>query len=565
MPYAPETKRVNRSGTSAIAVHEQITDVFLFKTTYMMGEVIQTAMDAARTRGRKSAFPAALFWGLIVAERAAGSAPRLLRALEVKSTWQTISENYAAMTGGDRLPLRPPNRDQLDHFKQRLIDKRRLLDLDLLPALQEMFRRCALGQAWDHGNLLPGKECSFTRPAEEHMIYGDGTDIAPYSKVRTMADPWDPTGDRIPLGSRCKTGKPRIQSFYSDMSEDGKIARGVNMVSVHTWTAWGRIVLGTATAMRAELWPALEIIDAVAARAKDGVHSVVWDRAVTGWAVDYLMARHRIQVFGKAVARGEEKISDGANAKEEPADSPDGRSRFTLRKSMQEERARRLAVELGANRSADTIRLLRYDRLAKIHASTDPAPVGTNVYASPNGSLRASYGKTYYLTPVTHLTDDGLCRHELVVDDGSLYTVGSHPTEEYPVKEAHLPCQSSTAFKTAHGRWGRRNEYVIPCDHGAMPFTHTWEPRADRGAPDTPSPERVDPAGSELRPLARRDAEFTPFYSRRNDAESYNAWFKTTLPIHGRAASDSLRGQELDWLAAAVLNNSNTMSRRSRG
>jgi len=194
-----------------------------------------------------------------------------------------------------------------------------------------------------------------------------------------------------------------------------------------------------------------------------------------------------------------------------------------------------------------------------------PAPVGTNVYQSANGHLQASYGKTYYLPAVTHLTDTGVCRHELVIDDGSLYTVGTHPIEEYPVKEDHLPCQSSTAFQTASGRWGRRNEYVVPCEHGPVAYTHVWEPRAERGAPDTPSPERVDPAGSELRPLARRDPEFTPFCGRRSDAESYNAWYKGTLPIHGRAASESLRAQELDFLAAAVLNNSNTMSRRSRG
>ena len=88
--------------------------------------------------------------------------------------------------------------------------------------------------------------------------------------------------------------------------------------------------------------------------------------------------------------------------------------------------------------------------------------------------------------------------------------------------------------------------------------------RADCGAPDQPKPTRVDPAGSELRPLSRADETFKDAFSRRNDAESYNAWYKRTLPIHGRAASLTLEGQELDFLTAAILNNSVTMSRRDQ-
>jgi hypothetical protein len=49
---------------------------------------------------------------------------------------------------------------------------------------------------------------------------------------------------------------------------------------------------------------------------------------------------------------------------------------------------------------------------------------------------------------------------------------------------------------------------------------------------------------------------------RRNDAESYNQWFQTSLPHHGRAATLNVAAQGLDFLLAGLVNNSNTWHRR---
>ncbi|MGO4603668.1 hypothetical protein [Terrabacter sp. 2YAF2] len=172
MPHDPETTRNDRSGASTVPVYEQITQVFLFETTYTMGGVIQAAVDAPLTCGRKFGFPATLLWGLLVGQRAAGSTPRLLHELRVKSTWRAICENYAAMTGGDQLPPEPPNHDEFEDFMLRMLTP------DLLIALYDMLRRCALGQAWEYRDLMPGLHCSFLLTAQTNMVYGDATCVA---------------------------------------------------------------------------------------------------------------------------------------------------------------------------------------------------------------------------------------------------------------------------------------------------------------------------------------------------------------------------------------------------
>src|SRR6478609_399908 len=302
MPYAIETEGYDRSGTNRIGEREQMLDLFRFAPLYQLGETIEAVLEQSRKagsgrgRGRRSSFPATLQFGLLVSARAYTSVPRVVRALADDGTWRQIRERYFSATG-QQLPLRPPNRDQLDHFKERISTRAVLIEL------QDMFRRCAIAQARDHGNLNPSRARDHTRPSDANSIYGDGTDIAPYSKVLTVADPFDPTRQRI-LGSRAKDpGRAKVQKIHSDMTEDGKNMRGVNMVSAHTWTPWGRVVLGTATALRAEQWAALDLIDAVATRAGEGLHTVIWDRAITGWSVDYLMASYGVQVLGKSVGK----------------------------------------------------------------------------------------------------------------------------------------------------------------------------------------------------------------------------------------------------------------------
>jgi hypothetical protein len=151
-----------------------------------------------------------------------------------------------------------------------------------------------------------------------------------------------------------------------------------------------------------------------------------------------------------------------------------------------------------------------------------------------------------------------------------------------------LRCSSNTPFPRADGKWGTRSSYRITCPHGDTEFLHTWEPVGTRHTPGGGSKNRapLDPVGWRLRPLSRADdlaawynaptgtvdhfndedgaRPFSDIYSRRNDSESYNEWFQQSLQHHGRAMSLQRAAQELDFLLAAVLNNSITWANRRR-
>lgn len=601
MPHAPETARWDRSGTSKVSNEEQMANLFAFEPLYLMGEIVQQLLDEHRTRGRRASFPATLLFGVAVSARITTSVPESIRLLGNGRLWDTIRYRYREMTGHE-LPAGPPNKDQVDHFRERI------LELGAIPLLQAMFRRCAIGQAWAHGNLLPGSSCDFTNPDERNAVYGDGTMLKAFSDVRTIPDPYDPTRRRV-LGSRA--GKPeraRIQNFTTDLSEDDKTGRGVNFVAAHTWTQYGRVVLGTAPAMRAEQWAALELLESVGDLAGGGMHHVIWDRAITGWSVDYLMGRYGAQVLGKSVAQREitdqttsRSIYDASGAasddphfagdlddplSDDAWDEPPAAARFVLNWKHITEKSRRLAAELGAEPTTQTLHVLRQDQLAARFHNKEPLPVGTNLYETSRNSYDAVYGKTYWPAPASHTTPAGrACVHRLVIDDGSLYLVGSDPELDYAVKEQHLPCVRSTRSQSAEETWQRTNTYLIPCEHGDLTYSHTWSPTAHRAYPEPKSanPESADPisqadatgafssgakavnpapdiAGRELRPLARADKRFKASF-RRNDSEAYNAWVKRSMPIPGRAASVTLAGQEFDFLASGIVNNSLTMSR----
>jgi hypothetical protein len=93
------------------------------------------------------------------------------------------------------------------------------------------------------------------------------------------------------------------------------------------------------------------------------------------------------------------------------------------------------------------------------------------------------------------------------------------------VKSRLLPCDRSDRVQRADGLWGTRNTYTVPCVAGDFTYERDWEP---------------------------------------TDAESYNQWYQQSLPHHGRAASESVIGQEYHFLFAALLNNSITWHSHKR-
>lgn len=161
--------------------------------------------------------------------------------------------------------------------------------------------------------------------------------------------------------------------------------------------------------------------------------------------------------------------------------------------------------------------------------------------------------------PHTHQGTRGPCHHELYVDDGALHSVEPDPDQGYLVKTATAHCTSSVAVQPPRGNWGSNDTWVMPCQNGDFEITTTWRPESTRHTAKTPKEDRKAPADmvlNELRPISRSQRQaFADIANFRNHSESYNNWYKNTLPRHGRAASLSADGQALDYLAGACLLN----------
>lgn len=166
-----------------------------------------------------------------------------------------------------------------------------------------------------------------------------------------------------------------------------------------------------------------------------------------------------------------------------------------------------------------------------------------------------------YASTRSHATPTGLCEHELYVDDGSLYTVDIDPWEGYLIKTVTAKCVSSTARRQDDGGCGSTEVWQMRCPQGAWQLTTEWNPSKERYTATDPRSDRApaNMALTDLRPVSRSDIDaFGEIANHRNNSESFNNWYKTSLPISGCANSYSLPGQEFDFLTGAYLQNAVT-------
>lgn len=566
MPNAPETKRRDNAGTSKEVDIQQIVDLFGFIGLHELAPAMEGLLSRPGQTGRRSPYPAVALLATLAAARVAGSQAEALKTLRIPWVWEQCRDQYRVRSGGVVLPPCAPGRDQVRYLRQLLAQ-----DAEVRERLQKRFQHLALGQARQLGNLRPGTKPQGTAPDERNTIYSDGTIITPYSDVRIVTDPL--TGELRPVGSRAKSVESaRVQGALSDTALDGKTARGLNMVAVSTWTCAGRVVLGTATALGAEQWAVLDLIDSLHANLEQrdqasaehggAIHTLINDRAITGWSVDYLMGALGIQVLSKAVASTKDKRNQ---------------FRFDEQRSV----ARR-GAEAGVDPKGPAYPFLRHDVISNLVRYHRHIPVGLSIYPTTGDKLERVDSQTAEVDPATHMVDGQVCQHPLVVDDGALFLVQQHPEEDYPVKTWLLSCKSSTRYRRPDGRWGTHNSYDVPCPHGQFHYSRTWEPSGIRYTADSLEKNRApkDSVGWQLRPLNRADdieefynervdlhqltrKRFSNSFNRRNDAESLNNWVKTRM-VNRRATSDVIACQELDFLLAALLNNSLTWRNRPR-
>lgn len=526
---------------------QRIEDLFGFPGLVNLAAVLNQERATMSPRGRRSPYSDACLLAVTATARITGSLAETHRLLSSdEDLWRRCRESFERVHG-EALPITAPDKDRVDYLRKKLTTP----SSELLVSLTRAFSAASVGQAQAMGNLLPGRQPQWADPDPRHAIFGDGTIVKPYSDVTVMTNPI--TGEVVYNGSRARTGAAKIQQvnrFHGELGADGKPERGINFVSMHTRTDAGRVVLAVDWELGAEAWTALDLIDQVIALSGDGVHSVVYDRALTGWHGAYLMGRHRVQLYGKAVAR---RRDDDSQAVEWNVS----------------ERLRRATLGMELDYLARAV--AKTTVLDEMYNNGLPQPVGTNLYERGN-SLNRKYDLVhgvYFFLTATHDDAHGKrCEHDLVMDDGALYTVEYDDLSEQLVKTRHLSCSSSTPQRTRAGAWRRVSTYPVPCGDGDFTFEVTWDPEPTRYRRDSAESNRSpkDPIASRLHPVTRRDEKFSFVSRARNDVEGYNSWFKGTLPGQSRTRGSSitLEGQMLDFLLAAVVENSITWAAHTR-
>lgn len=503
-------------------------------------------------RGRHQHFPTGVLIAISAIARYVGSLPAALRVLNDFDVWQRCRRAWESLAGVGELPDAPPPRHSVGYLRDLISD-----DEQVIEVLKDSFT----GGAFRMARLLenfPMCDGSFLSVDPAHTIFGDGTILRPMSDVIEHVN--ELTGEIEYLGSRATTGAPRVQRAVRALDSDHPGQIGISFVAMHTETTFGLVVLGVESTLAAEQWAALTVLKRIDTHADGTVHNLVYDGALTGWVEDTLMHNYGIQLLQKGRSRSEVTTTGKSVVRVLDIDA-----------RVAAETADRLAErdiatgEAGTPRSAAYLgrvhTTVRKDVLDRMWRTGEALPVGTSLYPSAKGDGGYEIVNSRY--EFLHLTfdgPDGGCEHDLVIDDGALFTIGLDERTDAPTKFDHLPCMAAT--RTHDGEhFAMARSHLIPCEHGDHEWHHTWAPDMPAYAQhdERPAIDEYDRVGRLLTAIPRiATDEFAPVLRLRNYSESYNNWFKAALPRHGRAAAMTQRGQEFDFLMGALASNAVT-------
>lgn len=400
--------------------------------------------------------------------------------------------------------------------------------LDPLALLSAQFTRVAIGQAMQQGQFpKDAGHPDFANPDPRCCVFGDGTWLPPYSAVTPILD--EATNAWMPSGSRATRGRARVQDvckrYHCDGKKvDGKKAVGINNIFIGTWTDAGRVIVAVRQTLGGESKTAIPMIENLASLLGDRLHTVVWDKALTGMELHRLMAYYKIRVITKPVARATNKAtSDG-----------------------------------------HTARVMEEDAAFAAHEARRPLPLGTTVQwvSGKRTMIRSQFHR---FKPASTEVHDCRRDHHLWVDGGVLWDTYSDPADGGIYKHTSaralqaVPVEVETLVRRkVIAVWEVPTTWELECPEapgGIHRFTEVWEPLALKKGRPANGPRR---AMHDLRPLGVEDRRFWAIFGKRNNAESVNAWYKATFRHKGRAMRQRSREQYVDQIAASFTMNALT-------
>jgi hypothetical protein len=513
-------------------------------------------------------YMAQLMMLLIILARLLGSERKMLRRLDLsrkqQSLWEFLDEPWYGKYKC-RLPARPPTADELRAFRKKVTQPR------VLAKMLDGFADQSLALAQQMGSLVFVPRGNVLDVYAYNLLTGDGTVNKRYSEIdEVIVD-----GVATVYGSKAKDpSRAKVQRRTTDNSVDDKAdLYGLNIAHVGTITYAGYLVLAVSAVATSEGDVAMNLIDKILGKLAPGVvHGVVYDKAITGWHVDYLLGKYGIPVIGKATAANTKKDKVPDDVKElrehlKAAGDAAIEQQMKLRGKKQKQQLgtveRRVLAEQAAKQA-----------LARLAQDGMNEYQGTAIRYDSRGIPEIVASANAWLGFARHTTSDGGdCVHRFVVDDGALTEVVDDgvKTQRPEILHAHTTKRGTGYTVTA--------TWKILCAHGDFEHTDRWTPPKRRG-PRTDSErsrtnrqKKHNPVAGQaddrrralqmLRLIPQHDPRWALIAGLRNLTESWHASYKRLLP-NKRATSPNGNEQVLQYLAAVMSYNAERWERHSR-
>ncbi|MGD9956943.1 MAG: hypothetical protein AB7V23_12830, partial [Candidatus Nanopelagicales bacterium] len=381
-------------------------------------------------------------------------------------------------------------------------------------------------------------------------------------------------------------------------------ARGINNVIISVPPTAGAQWLNVDQALRAEITTAMALLDEVLEHHPLGAHALVYDKAMSGWLIEDVMARGMLPV-GKSVVRT-------ATAR----NNEDDRDNHTKLKTISADEARRrywfdpvegpaaahdgpLTFEerlplgisvyptVALNDNDDlVVRLHPHDaqalqekaekraaeKVRKVAKTPAPAAAGDPDKAAKKKAkehkkeleqvwegLVVEDTRVYPVNPdnLRHHAAPGCCNHTWWLDGDALVACDEGP-DGYRYKVGLAFCDSCrTQFDPGTAQHVWHMQWTLACPNGTHTFSTvtrpTKVPRYERQSWNRNRKRGAELAWDTLRPLARAHGKpWSDVANRRNVAESTNAWLARCFTILGVSRARRLRANEqrLDLFSA---------------
>lgn len=533
MTNALSTRGSTVHGSSKVVNGQQIADLALLPSLYDedLGAVLSSVMPAT-SGGTFDRYP--LNVSFLIggpAARITASLPEAAKLVH-RSEWPNIRRNHERM-GCGRLPTDAPAYEHTDRLVQRLS-----ADADAMSALSDWLTRSGIDQAAYHGNFA-FQDPDFTRPDLEHTVFGDGTYIKRYSAVEEVIDL--DTGQKRLDGTRVPDStRSRRQTEFTFSKSNGKSGYkydGINHVSIHTRTPYGKVILGAEQAMGAEAFAMLALCERLMGLMPGdlSLHHYSWDGAASGWHRDFLM-----YWFGVNLLNGN------------PARNTRGEESFVR---ALDQVARETAVALkGSRPDAKEIAHIRGALLKQLEPIMDELELGSTI--EPQRGSLAAIDSAHVPYKVLEHPGHPDCRHDLHVDHGVMYEVNGER------KLRRVRAVRSVRERAGNG-FHQRTTWDVPCArHGAFEHASLWRPNAVRGTDPRYRKKRgVEQTALHAARVPAPGDEGYRMHYQQSAQEGYHRWIKNQLYIHGRASSWRPGKQFLDFISSALVNNSSTWQR----